>query len=256
MEDAETAFARAKTRWADAGSALSEGLMDADSLARALQAARFEGTFRYVPTHFTWTESLGAYPRSREWRWRSAEEVLRAESGQGVILRLPLFWQTEIPLFRACRAAGSFLFVNDRANMPLGASAVARSSMATVATDAEDAEDFALYIRERSLSAPKRWLVVQHGSLRRLPRTLDAGLVFQEYHVLPGVPVLAQCEYLASREGLFHSLQEYVWEYGPDSRVTGDFNDPLPLFRFRINLQSESVGSCPCGRNIVSVQNS
>jgi hypothetical protein len=256
MEDAETVFARAKTRWADAGSALPEGPMDSISLARALEAARVEGLFRYVPTHFTWTESLAAYPRSREWRWRSAEEVLRAESGQGVILRLPLFWQMEIPLFLACRAAGSFLFVNDRANMPLGASAVARSSMATVATDAEDAEDFALYMQERSLSAPKRWLVVQHGSLRRLPRTLDAGLVFQEYHVLPGVPVLAQCEHLANREGLFHPLEEYAWEYGPDSRVTGDFNDPLPLCRFRTNLQSEPAGSCLCRRNLVSVRNS
>lgn len=103
--------------------------------------------------------------------------------------RLPLFWQLEIPLFHACRHAGSFLFINDVGNMPLGAAAIRTAEIDTIVTDFDDAVAFSAYLAQSTCPIPQKWFIVRPPlrAGKPLPSHLAHVEVAEEVHETPGI---------------------------------------------------------------------
>lgn len=255
------AAAEARAKWAHAGVEIEEERMTPETLAISLRKA---STYvrslpgHYAPSSFLPSDSLTLFPRAESWRWDSIERTLTNHEGRGLMVRLPLFWQVEIPLFSACKKKGLFIFVNDKGNMPLGSMAITRSSIAVVVTDAADANEFATFLILNGLSLPDTWHIVQKSDsiVPLVPAlTNSTSALIQEVHVLPGVPVLEQCVHIAGKEFSFHIGDGYIWEHGQSALVTGHTDDPLPLIRYETGLASDEAGSCACGKAIVRVHN-
>lgn len=149
---------------------------------------------RFFPSSFDPDDAhMTGNPLPLDWRWRSAEDALTSWGSRGVMMRLPLFWQLEVPLFHACQSAGAFLFANDVGNMPLGAAAVDIADVDTVVTELDDAAAFASYLTIKRMSLPKYWFIVRkssHAGAPLPPELTGNGIsVHEEVHSSPGIIV-------------------------------------------------------------------
>ena len=108
-------------------------------------------------------------------------------------MRLPLFWQLEVPLWYACRAVSAPIFLNDPENMPVGAAAIQRGGIDTIVTEQRDAEQFAAYLQAEHAALPQKWHIVHRAKdAWRVPAELLHHHVTHEVHLFPGFPILAQ----------------------------------------------------------------
>lgn len=207
---------------------------------------------RIVPASFELSDpDLCGYPLSADWSWPSCADTLRSWSAHGVMMRLPLLWQLEVPLRLACDAAEAFIFVNDPGNAPLGAAAILQAGVDAVITDAADAASFARTLKERNVPLPAFLIVCDaHAPLRALEEPLRGARVSREAHAFPGVPILRQCETLsASPEPRFHALDG--WELrleGGRTLVHGNASCAIPLKDYELPTAYVSEGACACGK--------
>jgi hypothetical protein len=213
---------------------------------------------RVTPSSFDPDDpELRAIPRSLNWRWTSCERFLRNVEARTVLLRLPLFWQIESFLHRACQAVGATILVNEVENMPVGAAAMHSANVNVVMTDTSDAGLFSTYLFEKDVEFPRAWFVVHRGDAENwtLPQFLRETQirVAQEVHLFPGLPVLDQCVMLAdSKETSFHLSDAYIWKIGAEkTTITSVGNDLLPFVKFPLSFVLRTTGMCPCGKIIV-----
>jgi hypothetical protein len=188
---------------------------------------------RLVPSSFDQNDpSLSAERLPINWRWQTVEDTLRTLGAVGVMMRLPLFWQLEIPLFEACQRAGAFIFVADRANLPLSAEALEKAEIGCVVTDAQDALVFSAYLREKKREQPRGWFIIHAGisGLSDLSPLGDAPGA-QEVHRSPGKLLLYQCDAL-------RTLQR------PHFHISEEAGGPVPE-------NAAQGGTCVCGRTVV-----
>lgn len=145
----------------------------------------FPGSFDAEDTDTKHVILLSSY------RWESCERALGAFKSRGVMNRLPPFWQLESLLHAACRAQGAYIFVNDRANMPLGALAIRDAQIDTVITDFQDAIDFSSYLEKIMMPLPPHWLIVctPEQETTSLPSVFAETntRVIREIHSSPGI---------------------------------------------------------------------
>jgi len=257
-----TALQTALQRWAEAGAPLPDDIRmsrkNVGEILKKLEPKIPSMQCAVAPSSFNPKEEhLCAYPRPLGWDWPSCAGLLQHFGGKGVLSRLPLFWQVESPLYRACQAAGSFIFLNDKANMPLGAEAVRSAEIGTVLTDLDDASAFSSFLLAKNYPLPEAWLIVhvaEHipGELP-FPLANSPSKIGQEVHVLPGVPILEQCSTLSdTKKPLFHRSSGYYWETEEKhTLITGPTEDPCPLIRFELSFLLEEHDECPCGQEIV-----
>jgi hypothetical protein len=224
--------------------------------ARASCAAQLPRGTHVFPTTFDAADpDATGYPRMRSWRWDSARDTLCHFKASGVMMRLPLFWQVEPHLFEAAQASDAFVFVNDAANMPLGAAAIRSANIDLVVTHEADAAQFSAYLHAARVSLPA-WLVIHSLSSTppAVPPLMRGSRVAREIHLFPGVPLFTQCAALAdAQSSSFHAADgfECVVE---DSAVllSGTAHDIVPLERFRSPLHMKESGTCACGKLILS----
>lgn len=208
-----------------------------------------------VPTSFRHeTERITAFPRHLRWEWPSLKSHFGRHSSNSVMMLLPLFWQMESSVYRACNEAHAVLFVADTANAPINAAAIASLSIDTVLTSVRDCEQLLQEMAEQNTRIPPHWIFVHDASepLPAIPpRLKTAGItVTHEVHLFPGVPLLQQCEALSvSHSTGFHVTDVYEWEFHVDhTLITSIDNDPLPLIRFRLPFITLEKGVCQCGK--------
>lgn len=150
-----------------------------------------QGMKRLFPSSFNPNDpALHGVPRAAQEEWSALEHALISWGAKRIMLRLPLFWQVEIPVFRACRASGAFLFTNDVRNMPLGKYAVRAIGIDTVVTDIDDASEFSAFLLREDTPVPPHWFIVRpaHRAGTPLPRELAGVAVEEEVHLSPGIP--------------------------------------------------------------------
>lgn len=227
------------------------------SLIKEIQPLIQNMNGRVVPSSFDPDdENLMAFPLPLSYSWSSCERALVANRPSGVMMRAPLFWQLEAPLHAACHVAGAPIFVNDRANMPVGGAAIQLAEMDTVVTSADDAVEFAAYLSEKKIPHPRLWILVtplsEFAGGHIVPRDGVMGRVVEEIHLFPGVVLLEQCEELAAARSGFHLSDSFHWEVGAaESLITSqDKNAPIPLARIVLPLAFSERGVCPCGQII------
>ncbi|TSC60967.1 MAG: hypothetical protein Athens041674_920, partial [Parcubacteria group bacterium Athens0416_74] len=95
------AAADARAKWAHIGVEVEGQRMTPEMLAISLKKA---STYvqslrgRYAPSSFSPNDtSLTIFPRAESWQWDSIERALANHEGRCLMVRLPLFWQVEIP---------------------------------------------------------------------------------------------------------------------------------------------------------------
>ena len=212
---------------------------------------------RMVPTSFDPNDpTLRGFPISLDWKWTSCEQALRSQNSVGVMMRLPLFWQLEVPLYKACKSSGAFIFVSDRGNMTLAAEAIRIAHIDCVVTDIEDAVMFSNFLSKKSLMQPRSWIIVHPRTMpRTLPSHLSEAVGAQEVHLFPSVPILEQCEILRSlRQPLFHIHSDFQWDAELHA-ITSRAKIPVTLDRYPLPFTITEVGPCECGRAIVACSN-
>lgn len=226
-----------------------------DQLRMAQQSVPIDAV-RIFPTSFDAQEKdVLAYARALEWRWDSAHFALKHFASTGVMMRLPLFWQLESPLFYAAEEVGAFIFVNDAANMPLGAAALKSANIDVVVTHVADSTAFAAYIFEHQIPQPD-WLIVHPLSdeLGTLSPLLRNARVAEEVHLFPGVPLLSQCGTLIDeKKRRFHSTDGYtVTRRENGYAISGGAQDTVPLVDFPLPTPLSENETCACGRTILA----
>ena len=144
---------------------------------------------RYVPSSFDPNDAdMRAITIAADWNWPTCAQALKKSGSVGVMMRLPLFWQLEVPLFHACKEAGAFLFVCEPQNMPFGAAALRDASIDTVVTDLNDALAFAQFLAARPQPLPPNWLIIRRADQQEaLPVAFASVHVVEESHSSPGV---------------------------------------------------------------------
>lgn len=211
-----------------------------------------------VPSAFaSGAQPLFAFPRPRNWSWQSCEDVLSAATPSAVMMRLPLFWQLEPALFKACRATRAPLFANHLNNMPVGGLAVSKLGIDALVTTAPDAPLFESHLAERGIPLPRTWLLVgSHDEIAAVSPTLGGGVRYfaREVHLMPGVPLLTQCPALAvERTSGFHTSPEFEFELHESGTTITNVSDvPFPLLGYRLPFVVVREGVCPCGKDTVS----
>ena len=143
---------------------------------------------RYFPSSFDPRDpTLKGIALPLSWRWVTIEHSLKTWGSRGVMMRLPLFWQLEVPIFDACQSVGAFLFTNDQDNMPLGAEAVRTADIDTVITDASDAAQFSAFLASKHIALPPNWFIVCKPG-ERAPQSLQHIVrIVEELHESPGI---------------------------------------------------------------------
>lgn len=209
---------------------------------------------RAVPTSFNPEDTaLCVFPASSAWKWSSLEKFLKSTGSRGVLSRVPLFWQLESPLHAVCVETHAIFFLNDVANMPLGAAALRGMYMDTVLTDSKDAAAFATFLGT-SNTKPRTWFIV-HSVFEdswAIPELSSASIIGHDVHLFPGVPLLEQCEVIVEkRRLLFHFADTFTYEQSNNSLlVTSTGDTPLPIERYRLPLKLQEHGQCSCGKTL------
>ncbi len=172
--------------------------MIASKQIQAIQDALKSVPCRIVPTSFEAEDAgLAGFPIHPQWRWDSCAQALFELKPHGVMMRLPLFWQLEVPLWYACRAARAPIFLNDPENIPVGVSALQLGGMDTVVTEQRDASTFADCVQKENGKLPQKWIVIHRAEdIWNIPALLSDCKVAQEVHLFPGLPILSQCPML------------------------------------------------------------
>lgn len=170
---------------------------------------------RFLPSTFPGATYDGAvHTIPAEWRWEWLSEALRSVCAQGVIVRIPLLWQLEPLIFYACKDAGSFLFINDRTNMPVAYEAILKSSMNTIITTPDDAQEFAAFLEEKDTPALS-WILICSPEQR--PPTNVSGTILMSIQASPGIPLYESC---TQHPDTFHQAT-YTTTPPKDDRSTG-----------------------------------
>ncbi|MCG3769288.1 MAG: hypothetical protein JW384_00410 [Nitrosomonadaceae bacterium] len=209
---------------------------------------------KIVPTSFDANDpTLRGFPIPLDWKWTSCEQSLSSFKAVGVMMRLPLFWQLEVPLFHACKNSGAFIFVSDRGNMPLAAEAIRTAHIDCVVTDAEDAQTFSDFLVEKSALKPRSWIIVHRATVPDTALLNGLGAVgAQEVHIFPGVPALVQCEVLRSLDTpLFHVHPDLKWD-AKSNTVTSCIEIPVPLQNYPLPFTIKEIRTCECGQAVVA----
>lgn len=204
-----------------------------------------------------------AFPRSSQWHWQTLGHTLTSRGAAGVLVRLPLFWQTEPLIFAACRAAGAFPFINDAANMPVGRMGLEAAGMNTILTAPEDAAMFGEYLVSKNLSALYHWVLVYSAEKNtfEIPDVLSrnpVASITREIHLFPGIPIFFQCRELADTgRSAFHLAEGYdvcLDENDKQPLLAGTKDDALPLLWYKLPWKvSAEPEKCSCGKTVLSV---
>lgn len=216
----------------------------------SIPQAVYERPCRLTPTTFEADDpALQAYPRPLEWYWATLEQSLMRLQSQGVLLRLPIFWQLEPLVHAACRACGIPLLINETANMPVGRIALRMTGIDTVLTEARDATAFAAHLRQHKEAVPRAWVVIHRADDEwQLPALPSSARLEQEVHLMPGMPILRQCAELASRKASqFHLCEGYHIE---DGLISSEFDEPAPLKDIPLSFTPVHAGVCTCGEQL------
>ena len=197
--------------------------------------------------------TLRAFPVPVSREWMSLKRHLRHFRSRGVLLRLPLFWQVESPLYRTCREVDALYYANDVTNMPLGAAALRGMHLDTVLTDRSDAVALSTFLGKAGTKYS--WVIV-HSLFETpwtIPDELTSASVAQEVHMFPGVPILTQCESLIEKKvPYFHVVDTYEVEITKEAiLISSPPDDPVPLVRYVLPPLSKQ-GSCACGKRVFS----
>lgn len=185
-------------------------------------------------------ETLHGTPVPLSYRWRSLEDILVREEKHTLLVRTPLFWQTETLLHYACRAAEIPLFVNEPENIPAGVEACVSGDARTILTERVGLEPFVEHMLTRSPAMKRVWIVIHRPYERpqALPTIPTEERVYQEIHVLPGVPVFTQCEDLAdTRAEYFHKEK---------------LSEELPHAELPTHILADA--RCACGEELYTLQ--
>ncbi len=216
---------------------------------------------RVMPSSFDPDDqNLLAYPYYLSPRWDSCEKALRAFGARGVMMRLPLFWQTESLLHHACRAVSAFIFINESTNMPVGALALREGEVNTIVTDINDALVFSSYLRDKKFPLNQAWIIVHQltNDIVAIPEVLMKKEVYvaQEVHIFPGVPLLEQCSKLWEKKSpLFHLSDSYRGEETETGFVVTSTEDvPFPFFRYELPRSIHEKEKCECGKTIFATE--
>jgi len=214
--------------------------------------------FRIFPTSFS-PEGYegGGFFRAGDWRWDTLEEHLKSSGALGVLVRLPLFWQVEPLIYYACKNAGSFLFLNDASNMPVGRVAIKNASFNTIVTTSDDALEFSKHIQEHNCNDFLNWIVVHPINdidINRMKISYaNTSYIAHEVHLFPGIPLFVQCSHLArGKSHHFHVASEFSLDTLEGSiSLTGNESDAVPLYKVSINVSAtREKKKCPCGREV------
>lgn len=227
--------------------------MSTSKQIRAIQNTLQSLPCRIIPTSFEAEDShLAGFPIHSLWRWDSCVQALSELKPHGVMMRLPLFWQLEVLLWYASRAARSPIFLNDPENMPVGAAALKLGGMDTVVTEQRDASAFADYLQKENGELPPKWIVVHRADdTWNIPASLSDCKIAQEVHLFPGLPILSQCPALmAEISGIprFHIAKGN--QYEPDAGIfETPSKDRIPSFG--LDIPAITLGEvCACGDRI------
>ncbi len=228
------------------------GLSIVSSDIRAIQNTLHSLPCRIIPTSFDADDAaLAGFPLHHLYRWDSCAHALVELKAHGVMMRLPLFWQLEVLLWYASRAARAPIFLNDPENMPVGAAALQLGGMDTVVTEQRDAGAFVEYLQKEKMALPEKWIVVHRADdVWKLPAALADSRVAQEVHLFPGLPVLSQCPHLMDVRGTpgFHLKKEIRYEPDFETCETPS-KDAIPSFKLR--MPPITMGPvCACGERM------
>ena len=217
---------------------------------QAIQGALHSIPCRIIPTSFEADDSgLAGFPLHPLSRWDSCAAALLEFKPHGVMMRLPLFWQLEVLLWYASRAARAPIFLNDPENMPVGAAALQFGGMDTVVTEQRDAALFVDYLQKEKMKLPEKWIIVHRADDGwNVPAPLAGCRIAQEVHLFPGLPVLSQCASLMNESAdtpRFHITKEIRYEPGTNV-VETQMKDAIPSFKLGMpSIVADST--CACG---------
>lgn len=211
------------------------------------------GAYRMMPSSFDPQDpTLRGFPISKDWKWSSCASALQDFSATGVMMRIPLYWQLETPLFNACKDIGAFIFVSDPENIPLAAEALRIAEIDTVVTTAHDALKLSQHLADTSSLQPQSWIIVYPAVLPGLSEgPIRGAQISREIHILPGIPILIQCAVLReTHPDRFHIVEGIEWHHETNSISTKDAQ-VVPLATFHLPFQLTECGVCPCGQQMI-----
>lgn len=142
---------------------------------------------------------------------------------------LSTFWDV-------AHAAGIVIALGDLRNLPLCTEIIREARVSAVIVEARVMPELAAMIKSRGLEDIVRLFVAIRGADERLAEPLDAyhvrgaDTVF-EIHLIPGHPVAYQSPELQGSDR-YHLNDEYIFEFGDTTFVTGLHDGALPLVRF------------------------
>lgn len=217
-----------------------------------LQTELWRMPCRILPLTFDAESSfvLG-FPIAETWQWDSITQALLHMKPHGVMMRLPLFWQLEAPLWRACREVRAPIFLNDPENVPVGAAALLRGGIDTIVTETRDVPMFIESLHQEHAPQPKHWLLVHRPTDSwDNPTALNNCSVYQEVHLFPGFPFLYQCEALMESHGIptrYHLVENHHYDLEKHQLATVA-SDDIPSLSLAIpRVIHTSV--CSCGKS-------
>ena len=209
-----------------------------------------------VPSSFFPSDrELAAVP-IRPKKWNTLMNLLSCVHSQGTIVRLPPFLQFTPLVHAACKEKNVPIFVNDLANMPLGARAIKEKAVDVVVTEFSDVEQFSNFCLSRK-SIPKAWFIIYSAyehEWRTLPPMRAERIIAHEIHLIPGIPILEQCTSLMKKNELvFHLSQAYNWSLDTETvHISSKEEGPLTLSDFTLPFTLKKLEDCSCGQPIYS----
>ena len=211
---------------------------------------------RLIPASFNPSESdMSACPIPADLGWDSCKNHFKHFNIVGVMMRLPLFWQMETPLQSAAREAGAFIFVNDRANMPLGQTALDIANIGAIVTDYPDALTFSAYLNEHNKPGPALWVIIHslENALLPLPGTIPGKSIAREVHIFPGLPMLVQCPNLIDKKTSDFHIAPLFWHDAARGSHVLSTRAGLPFSTVTLPFTITETDICPCGMRVLKI---
>lgn len=202
--------------------------------------------------------TLRAFPCAPTRRWNSCEQTLIASDTKAAMCMLPFFWQIEPLLFAAARGAGAPLFMTQPDNFAVAARAIDTAGTNTIITTPSTAQAFAQDLTGHDDTHPRTWLLIRllGETVHDMSTFASAARVTSEIHLVPGVPLLVQCEHLlmAKMDKRFHVSEEFELSL-EDGRLLATVRDTelMPLFRLELPFPLKEVSTCQCGKSTMTL---